>query len=1358
MPFIRTLPALLCASTLFGGAAVSPHQPPSPVYLELNQGQADSLTTFVARGPAYTALLQHDGAAIYRFWSAKEGAPEDIRMELRGSQGLIEAAGEQPLPSVTQYYAGNDPRNWRAGIPHYRDVRARNIYPGIDMVWRSQGPELEYEFVVDAEADPRQIELRFSGAHRVWMDSAGNLVVETRAGKLRQRRPVAWQEIAGKRVPVGAGFRLHGDTAGFRLGQYDRHRKLWIDPVLSYSSYLGGAGYDAGYAIALDGSGNIYVTGTTGSVSFSPNSGLSASRDAFVTKFSPNGSIVYTTILSSSADDSGQAIAVDATGNVYVAGTTEGSNFPATPGAWQIVSGGGKDGFAAKLNPSGNLVYASYIGGAGDDIATGIAIDQPGNAYISGYTSSTGFPTTPGVPQPSYGGGPYDAFIVKLNAAGSAAVYATLLGGSGNDQAQSIALDPAGNVCVAGYTNSTDLPVVAAVQPSPGGESDALIACLNAAGTAWITVSYLGGSGLDQAYALVIDGTGNLYVAGTTFSQDFPTTPSAFQPAPAGGYDAFLAKLGPGASSVVYATLLGGSGSDAATALALGGAGDVWLSGYTASFDFPVVGAWQSSNHGNIDGFVAHLSAHGTVLLASSYLGGSQEDQVWGVALNSAGLVMVTGSTGSTDFPVARGAIQSTNTGGYDAFLAQIDPPLTGYAISGQVTVSGAAPLAGASLALSGAASGSATTDAFGNYGFNGLIAGTYTVTPSASGYSFSPPSQTFDNLSANQTAANFAASPTDNGPPSVNIDTPAPGTVLSGTVSVAGWAIDNTSVVGTAVSSVPVLVDGVLVGTATYGAYRSDVCAAYRGRAGCPNVGFNYLLNTAALSPGAHTITVYAVDSDVPSPGVGSASVTVTVSSGAPSGPPSVNIDTPAPNAAVSGTVSVVGWAIDNVTAIGTAINPNSLQVKVDGVLVGTATYGVNRLDVCNVYPGRAGCPNVGFNYLLDTAAFSPGAHTIAVYASDSDIPSPGVGSASVTFTVSDAAPSVNIDIPAPNAAVSGTVSVTGWAIDNATAIGTAINPNSLQVKVDGYIYGMATYGAYRSDVCAAYPGRAGCPNVGFNFGLNTAALSPGAHTITVSATDSDDPTPDTGSASVTVTVGGAVRPSVNIDAPAPNAAISGTVLVTGWAIDNTSAIGTAINPASLQVLVDGVLVGTATYGVNRSDVCSAYPGRAGCPNVGFNFNLDTLTLTNGPHTITIWATDTDSIPDTGSASVNVTVLNGGPSVNIDTPVAGATVSGTILVSGWAIDNVTGIGTAINPTSMQVKVDDVLVGTATYGVNRLDVCSVYPGRPGCPNVGFNFDLNTAALSPGAHTITVFATDTDIIPDTGSASVTVNIP
>jgi hypothetical protein len=675
-------------------------------------------------------------------------------MEFRGVTGRsIEEAGEQPLSSVTHYYSGNELGKWRPGVPHYRDVRARNVYPGIDMLWHAQGADLEYEFTVEGGADPRQIRLQFRGAHRVWIDRAGNLVAESGGGQLCHHRPVAWQEIAGRRVPVRASFRLQAAIAGFHLGPYDRRQKLWIDPVLTYASYLGGAGYDAGYAIAVDGSGQTYVTGTTASVSFSSqNTGLRASRDAFVTKFSANGAVVYTTILSSSADDSGQAIAVDSTGNVYVAGTTEGSDFPATPGAWQTASGGGEDGFAAKLNSSGNLVCASYIGGAGNDVATGIAIDKSGNAYISGYTSSVGFPTTPGAPQLTYGGGPYDAFLVKLNAAGSSAVYATLLGGSGNDQAQSIALDPAGNVCIAGYTDSTDLAVQSPLQANPGGEGDAMIACLNAAGTAWLTVSYLGGSGVDQAYALAIDGAGNLYVAGTTFSEDFPTTPGVFQTSLAGSYDAFAVKLSPLGSSLVYATLLGGSGSDAATSLAIGSAGDVWAAGYTASFDFPLVGAWQASNYGSFDGFIAHLSANGTILLSSSYLGGSQEDQVWGIALNSTGMVLATGSTGSADFPVTPGAVESSAPVGYNAFLAQIDPPLTGYSVSGEVTVAGGAPLAGVNVVLSGGASGAATTDASGDYAFNGLIAGgNYTITPFADGYTFSPPNQTFNDLSADQ-------------------------------------------------------------------------------------------------------------------------------------------------------------------------------------------------------------------------------------------------------------------------------------------------------------------------------------------------------------------------------------------------------------------------------------------------------------------------------------------------------------------------------------------------------------------------------------------------------------------------------
>ena len=342
---------------------------------------------------------------------------------------------------------------------------------------------------------------------------------------------------------------------------------------------------------------------------------------------------------------------------------------------------------------------------------------------------------------------------------------------------------------------------------------------------------------------------------------------------------------------------------------------------------------------------------------------------------------------------------------------------------------------------------------------------------------------------------------------------------------------------------------------------------------------------------------------------------------------------------------------------------------------------------------------------------------------------------------------PTVWIDVPAPGATVSGIVAISGWAVDNAAAVGTAIS--RVQVKVDGTIMGTASYGLNRPDVCAAYPGRSGCPNVGYSFYLNTSTLNVGSHTITVTATDSDA-TPDSSSASVTVNVQ-ATPPTVWIDAPAARSTVSGTVTVVGWAIDNSSAVGTAIS--SVQVKVDGTVVGTATYGLSRPDVCAAFPGRPGCPNVGYSFSLNASSLSAGSHTITVTATDSDTAPDSGSASVTVTVQATPPTVWIDAPAAGSIVSGTVTVVGWAIDNTSAVGTAIS--SVQVKVDGTVAGTANYGLSRPDVCAVYPGRPGCPNVGYSFSLNTSSLSAGSHTITVTATDSDGTPDSGSASVTV---
>ena len=344
-------------------------------------------------------------------------------------------------------------------------------------------------------------------------------------------------------------------------------------------------------------------------------------------------------------------------------------------------------------------------------------------------------------------------------------------------------------------------------------------------------------------------------------------------------------------------------------------------------------------------------------------------------------------------------------------------------------------------------------------------------------------------------------------------------------------------------------------------------------------------------------------------------------------------------------------------------------------------------------------------------------------------------------------APPSVFIDTPHTGTTVSGVVSVAGWAIDNSTSVGTAIS--SVKVYLDGTLLGNATYGASRPDVCAAFPGRPGCPNVGLTYQLNTATLSLGSHTITVSATDSDS-VPDTGSATITFTVT-SPPPTVVIDAPSAGSTVASTVNLTGWALDNSSSIGTAIS--KVQVFVDGVSAGNATYGLSRPDVCNVYPGRPGCPNVGYSLQLTGLSA--GSHTITVSATDSDASPDTGSASVTITVGTPPPSVFIDSPGAGATVGGTINITGWAIDNTSAPGSAIS--GVQVIVDGITVGNATYGLSRPDVCTVYPGRPGCPNVGWGFSLNTATLANGSHVITVKATDSDTTPDTGSASVTVTV-
>ncbi|MBV8902785.1 MAG: SBBP repeat-containing protein, partial [Acidobacteriia bacterium] len=688
-------------------------------WFEPNRGQLQRPIAFTARAQGYTVAFHSDGSATYVLGST--GSPEIIHMKLLGAPGRVSVSGSGALASVTRYY--RDTAFFE--IPHYSGISYRGIYKDIDLLWHARGADLEYEFQLAAGADPQALRLAFTGGKRVAVDPSGDLVVTTASGELRYRNPEGWQESGGQRLPVSVSFQLHSGTVRFAVGPHDIKLPLVIDPVLKYSTYLGGSGNDAAYAVATDSAGNVYTTGETASYDFPPavGSAVRGAQAVFITKLSADESqVLFTTILVSSANSAGRSLALDGSGNIWVAGIVGGIGFPATANALNRISNGGQDAFVAELDPTGKLSYATYFGGAGTDAAMGIAVDTTG-VYLTGYTASTNFPVTPGAPQASFQGGFYDAFISKLNPTGSAMLYSTYLGGTGNDTAAAIAVDVRGDACIAGRTDSPSLPLSNAIQ-AYAGDGDILLACLNPPGNGWSMLTYLGGSGADEANALALDSAGNIYLTGDTFSQDFPVTAGAYQTVSAGNYDAFALKLTSG-NTIAFSTLLGGVGADSGTAIAVDAAGTVWLAGYTSSPNFP---ATMPPNFGGVfDGFIAALAPNGNSLLVASYLGGAGDDRCLGMVLSPAEEPVLVGSTGSVNFPVTAGVVQSTAPVPYNGFVSQ------------------------------------------------------------------------------------WRLSPT------VSIDTPVAGSVISGMVTISGWAIDNTATAGTAISSVQVLVDGTLVGNATY-------------------------------------------------------------------------------------------------------------------------------------------------------------------------------------------------------------------------------------------------------------------------------------------------------------------------------------------------------------------------------------------------------------------------------------------------------------------------------------------------------------------------------------------------------------
>ena len=699
-----------------------------PLSFEANRGQTDQNVDFLSRGRGYTLFLTGEEAVLTLRNQGATAGPHDqgsadsahptpvsvVRLSMVGGNSHPAVAGRELLPGKANYLIGNDPAKWHRNVPTYAKVAYQNVYPGVDLVYYgTQGGQLEYDFVVSPGADPAAIGLKIASSEGVSaptnknplrISAEGDLMVAVEGSELQFHKPVTYQQASsdGPRKPIQGSYVLTASNQiHFAVGAYDHTLPLVIDPVLVYSTYVGGSGGDIGYGIAVDATFDAFIAGSTNSSNFPTAAALGSSayqttyggsQDAFVVKLNSTGSkLLYSTYIGGTGIDAAYAIAVGS-GNAFITGSTTSTNFPiALPtGSGPVTAfqtsygGGGSDAFVTELNTTGDsLVFSTYLGGTGTDSGQGIAVDSVGNAYVTGSTQSTNFPILN--PLQANNNGSSDVFVTKLNFSGTQLLYSTYLGGASADVAQSILIDSSGNMYIAGYTFSSDFPKQGAYQGSLKGSPNAFVAEIAAAGSSLTFSTYVGGSGSDRAYGIARDGTGNIYIVGTTSSTDFPVTTGAYQTSNAGQTDAFIAKLNPAASALLYSTYLGGSGADTGLGIAVSSAGNVFVTGSTASSNFPIFSPVQAIlglSAGPLcgtapcpDAFVTQLNAAGNALVYSTYLGGSGPDFGQAIVLDSTGDPYITGSTSSTNFPAIAGAYNSILTGAAgNMFAAKIDP------------------------------------------------------------------------------------------------------------------------------------------------------------------------------------------------------------------------------------------------------------------------------------------------------------------------------------------------------------------------------------------------------------------------------------------------------------------------------------------------------------------------------------------------------------------------------------------------------------------------------------------------------------------------------------------------------------
>ena len=654
-----------------------------PIRFETNVGQSDASVKFLARGKGYTMFLTANESVIVlaqRQAKALDTAPqadaEIVRMGFVGAAVKPSMVGLQPLPGISNYFIGSDPDQWHTDIISFAKVRYSQLYPGIDLVYYGNANEIEYDFIVQPGFDPAAIRLNFEGAKSLTVNPAGELVIAVAEGELRQKAPVIYQQGTNGKTLVVGGYVVRGSQVSFELGSYDHARALVIDPVLVYSTYLGGSGLDQATSLVVGPTGDAYVAGMTSSTNFpiqgTPSSTNGGGQDLCVTKMSLSGNALsYSTYIGGVGTEVANDIAVSGAGTVYITGSTTSINYPVvTPTIAAQV--GGTDAFLTKLTSAGNaIVFSTYWGSTGFEEGTAVAVDPADNAYIAGNTSAPNFPTQ--TPFQAALAGDMDGFMTKFSVAGNSIVYSTYLGGAGDDRVYDMAVADDAAVFVVGSSTSANFPTTSgSVQPALAGGRDGFLTHFSLAGNALLYSTFIGGSGTDEVFGMSIDAPMNAYLTGRTTSTNFPTLTPLQASNGGGANDAFVAKINPPGVAIVYSTYLGGAGDDQGQGIAIDLARNTFVTGSTTSPNFPTrAQPVQAALSGPSDAFVSKLNLAGSALIYSTYLGGVSADEGFGIGVDLVGSAYVAGFTESNNFALIN-PFQAAFGGVRDAFVSKL--------------------------------------------------------------------------------------------------------------------------------------------------------------------------------------------------------------------------------------------------------------------------------------------------------------------------------------------------------------------------------------------------------------------------------------------------------------------------------------------------------------------------------------------------------------------------------------------------------------------------------------------------------------------------------------------------------------